>query len=430
MYYGTPNSPSTTLAEPINESATAITVTDGAVFPPAPNLAVIGTDDDAETILYAVLSGNILDSITRGVQGAAKAWSAGDIIARNWTEKDHHSLIDNVNTVAAGVDTINSAHIGQGGATVHPLANGTVPGFSENNFTAGNQTQATYAYEQIERTGHDKTFISYADMGTRLGIAQYADIDNFWEENTRFFVFNCSNTPPDHTYGYLEVFAFDGSGFIGSGKGAMQRFTDWGSGRVFTRTKPYEWQSYGGWIELVRQGTTLAEYGITNALEKESAQLQVGSSAGFNVVFDWGGNMMRNNNGTVVQVNGPIWNALNFPVEYGAWTPFLTGDEAQGAFSFTQQSGSYCRVGNLLWFQCYLFGQMITRPAGIIFITGLPYRSSLERPTAASVGYAAGINPPCYFRVYADRLVGNWIWGDLNFGPYFDLVISGTIFIG
>lgn len=100
MYEGKVNSPATTLDGVIDDSVTTINIIDGAVLPLAPNLAVIGTGEDAETILYANRVGNVLSNITRGFQGIAKGWSTGEAIARLFTEYDYNALKGNIGTIA------------------------------------------------------------------------------------------------------------------------------------------------------------------------------------------------------------------------------------------------------------------------------------------------------------------------------------------
>ena len=96
MYKGIPFSPKTTITEDINAGSTVIKVADTSVFPDGPNLATIGTDEDAETILYSAKSGDSLSGCTRGVEGIAKSWSSGAIIARNFTAVEYGYIVDNI----------------------------------------------------------------------------------------------------------------------------------------------------------------------------------------------------------------------------------------------------------------------------------------------------------------------------------------------
>ena len=96
MFPGKVNSPATTLDGAIDNTVTTIDVIDGSVLPTAPNIAVIGTGEDAETILYGTKATNQLTSVTRGYQGVAKAWDSGETIARMFTEKDYANLKANI----------------------------------------------------------------------------------------------------------------------------------------------------------------------------------------------------------------------------------------------------------------------------------------------------------------------------------------------
>ena len=96
LYPGIAFSPQVTLTDNIGEADTIIKVSDVSAFPAAPNLATIGIDEDGETILYTAKTENALSGCQRGIEGMAKAWSAGEIIGRNYTAKDHNDLIANL----------------------------------------------------------------------------------------------------------------------------------------------------------------------------------------------------------------------------------------------------------------------------------------------------------------------------------------------
>ena len=98
MYAPMANSPKTTLSAGITAADTSMTVADGNVFPTAPNLAVIGTSDSAEVVIYGSKAGNVLSNLIRGAGGTtASVWASGVSVARNFTALDHQTLIDNIN---------------------------------------------------------------------------------------------------------------------------------------------------------------------------------------------------------------------------------------------------------------------------------------------------------------------------------------------
>ncbi len=97
MYDGIVNSPATTLSSDITVDAVTIPLTDASVLPAGPNLATIGTGEDAETVLYTEKSGNSLTGVTRGFDvsggiGVAKLWPSGTEVARRFTNYDYNTL--------------------------------------------------------------------------------------------------------------------------------------------------------------------------------------------------------------------------------------------------------------------------------------------------------------------------------------------------
>lgn len=101
LYPGIAFSPQAALADGVGARDTVIPVSDVSAFPDGPNLATIGTDEGGETVLYAAKTDTALAGCVRGVEGAAKAWSAGEPVGRNWTAKDHNDLIAAVLAVRA-----------------------------------------------------------------------------------------------------------------------------------------------------------------------------------------------------------------------------------------------------------------------------------------------------------------------------------------
>ena len=109
MYPAIANSPQTELAADITADDTTIPVLNAAALPPAPNLAVIGSDEMAETVLYTGIDGNNLTGVTRGFQGAAKAWVQGTKVARNFTAYDYDALRENLEDHASATTGVHGA---------------------------------------------------------------------------------------------------------------------------------------------------------------------------------------------------------------------------------------------------------------------------------------------------------------------------------
>ena len=103
MYPAQANSPETSLSGALTAAGTTVNVVDGSVLPEAPNLLTIGADGStAETVLMTAKSGNVL-TVTRAKNGTtARAWSAGDVIARYFTAADQTAMQENIKKLNEG----------------------------------------------------------------------------------------------------------------------------------------------------------------------------------------------------------------------------------------------------------------------------------------------------------------------------------------
>ena len=103
MYPAQANSPETSLSGALTAAGTTVNVVDGSVLPEAPNLLTIGADGStAETVLMTAKSGNVLP-VTRAQNGTtARAWSAGDVIARYFTAADQTAMQENIKKLNEG----------------------------------------------------------------------------------------------------------------------------------------------------------------------------------------------------------------------------------------------------------------------------------------------------------------------------------------
>lgn len=103
MYPAQANSPVTSLSGALTAAGTTVNVVDGSVLPEAPNLLTIGADGStAETVLMTAKNGNVL-TVTRAQNGTtARAWSAGDVIARYFTAADQTAMQENIKKLNEG----------------------------------------------------------------------------------------------------------------------------------------------------------------------------------------------------------------------------------------------------------------------------------------------------------------------------------------
>ena len=120
LFFG--NLAKTTLAAPISNSATSVTVVSGAALPQiGANQYFVGTLVDAltgafsEIVWVTALSGNTL-TIVRGKEGtAALAWNAGDLFANVWTAGQAASMTPGLAVVpiTTGGTTVLSTYLQQ-----------------------------------------------------------------------------------------------------------------------------------------------------------------------------------------------------------------------------------------------------------------------------------------------------------------------------
>ena len=103
MYPAQANSPETSLSGALTAAGTTVNVVDGSVLPEAPNWLTIGADGStAETVLMTAKNGNVL-TVTRAQNGTtARAWSAGDVIARYFTAADQTAMQENIKKLNEG----------------------------------------------------------------------------------------------------------------------------------------------------------------------------------------------------------------------------------------------------------------------------------------------------------------------------------------
>lgn len=102
MYDGVVNSPETYLTQNLTADATIIYVADSSVFGSLPNLAVIGTDQNAETILIKSKRSDGGLEVQRALEGPAKRWEKTTAIARNFTNYDYKQIKDNIEKLNIG----------------------------------------------------------------------------------------------------------------------------------------------------------------------------------------------------------------------------------------------------------------------------------------------------------------------------------------
>lgn len=146
MYPAQANSPETSLSGALTAAGTTVNVVDGSVLPEAPNLLTIGADGStAETVLMTAKNGNVL-TVTRAQNGTtARAWSAGDVIARYFTAADQTAMQENIKKLnedkAEKAASPTAGHFAGLDASGNPTDSGKKPG----DFAAASHTHTDKA---------------------------------------------------------------------------------------------------------------------------------------------------------------------------------------------------------------------------------------------------------------------------------------------
>lgn len=96
MYKGVANSPDTFLTSALAIGGTTMYVADSAVFGELPNLAVLGSGTNAETVLIKSKKPDGGLEIERGIETPEKKWEKATVVARNFTNYDYEQIRVNI----------------------------------------------------------------------------------------------------------------------------------------------------------------------------------------------------------------------------------------------------------------------------------------------------------------------------------------------
>ena len=194
MYPAQANSPETSLSGALTAAGTTVNVVDGSVLPEAPNLLTIRADGStAETVLMTAKNGNVL-TVTRAQNGTtARAWSAGDVIARYFTAADQTAMQENIKKLNEGkaekAASPTAGHFAGLDASGNPTDSGKKPG----DFAAASHTHTGKA---------DK--VSSATAGHFAGLDSSGNLTDSGKKPGDF-----ANASHAHA-GYAEVKIFSG----------------------------------------------------------------------------------------------------------------------------------------------------------------------------------------------------------------------------
>ena len=194
MYPAQANSPETSLSGALTAAGTTVNVVDGSVLPEAPNLLTIGADGStAETVLMTAKNGNVL-TVTRAQNGTtARAWSAGDVIARYFTAADQTAMQENIKKLNEGKAEKAASPTAGNFAGLDASGNQTDSGKKPGDFAAASHTHTGKA---------DK--VSSATSGHFAGLDSSGNLTDSGKKPGDF-----ANASHAHA-GYAEVKIFSG----------------------------------------------------------------------------------------------------------------------------------------------------------------------------------------------------------------------------
>ena len=261
MYPAQANSPETSLSGALTAAGTTVNVVDGSVLPEAPNLLTIGADGStAETVLMTAKNGNVL-TVTRAQNGTtARAWSAGDVIARYFTAADQTAMQENIKKLNEGkaekAASPTAGHFAGLDASGNPTDSGKKPG----DFAAASHTHTGKADKVKSATAGNFAGLdssgNLTDSGKKPGDfanashahAGYAEVKIFsgvsvaasaWVSDSTYaaYPYAASITCPGVTASHVPEVVF-GATEAASGNFAPVALSGSGTVKIYAATKP------------------------------------------------------------------------------------------------------------------------------------------------------------------------------------------------
>lgn len=261
MYPAQANSPETSLSGALTAAGTTVNVVDGSVLPEAPNLLTIGADGStAETVLMTAKNGNVL-TVTRAQNGTtARAWSAGDVIARYFTAADQTAMQENIKKLNEGKAEKAASPTAGNFAGLDASGNPTDSGKKPGDFAAASHTHTGKADKVSSATaGHFAGLDSsgnLTDSGKKPGDfanashahAGYAEVKIFsgvsvaasaWVSDSTYaaYPYAASITCPGVTASHVPEVVF-GATEAASGNFAPVALSGSGTVKIYAATKP------------------------------------------------------------------------------------------------------------------------------------------------------------------------------------------------
>ena len=421
MYPGMPNSPQTELAQAIDDQTTTIPLVDASKLPPAPNLATIGVGEDAETILYTGKSGNNLTGVTRGFQGAAKAWVQGTKVARNFTAYDYDALRENLEDHAAATTSVH-------GATSAATPNTIVQRDSAGRFKAAVPVAAddVARKEDVDYVASSLMHHSRDDLNVFPCHVYYCIA---WGTANNYFVdlsgFGLSGTPLTDGLAIAVQIPVDNTGPsrltvglenprpIKKPNGNDVAAGNLKAGSIYTLRYSMATASFilqGEVSDFSVGGTIFGELSIQAPGTNPESAINLIDNTGIRqgrlfynpnndrVVFrkyapssGISADVMFNESVFMYRVGSTfynVWHSGNVPIETGTWTPELRFGGSTAGITYTNRMGRYTRIANVVYWSFHIWLTSKGSATGAAEIAGLPFARSGDPGFLHAVGRA------------------------------------------
>ncbi len=143
---------------------------------------------------------------------------------------------------------------------------------------------------------------------------------------------------------------------------------------------------------------------IENSNNTAIGELKIGCNSN-GIVYTSAPTPATNDNSTQIATTAFVNSRL--PYITGTFTPTLEGSTTNGTFTYSNTSGNYVKLGNLVYIRLRIGAKCTSAPSGTVIIRGLPFISTntyqmlnalddggmLEIWPSASSGYINRINP-------------------------------------
>ena len=102
--------------------------------------------------------------------------------------------------------------------------------------------------------------------------------------------------------------------------------------------------------------------------------------------------------------------AHGLKIEEGAWTPTLAGATVAGTNTYTEQTGTYYKFGNLVFIICMLtLSAKDAAMSGGLRIVGLPFVTALNNQQGISIAQLTALTWPASYKLLVPKFYSSYV---------------------